>query len=270
MKKFFVQILRIKGFSLAYLFIFGLLSFPTFASEEQGREIIQEAIARDNGFGDTVTDLKMTLLNAEGQESHRYLKISTLEVAGDGDKLLTFFEQPRDIKGTALLAFTHLDRDDEQWIYLPASRRVKRISSSNKSGSFMGSEFAYEDLASEEIEKYKMYNYLGEKPCGQQSCFIVERKPVDKESGYARQIVWIDKDFYRFIRIDYYDRRNALLKTRTFDDYQLYMDKYWRSLEITMQNHQSNKTTKLLVRNIQFQAGLTDRDFDIAALKRTR
>ncbi len=267
MKKCFA---RIKEFSLAYLFILGLLSFPTLASEERGKEILQEAIARDNGFGDTITDLKMTLLNAEGQESHRYLKINTLEVSGDGDKLLTFFEQPRDIKGTALLAFTHLDRDDEQWIYLPASRRVKRISSSNKSGSFMGSEFAYEDLASEEIEKYKMYNYLGEKPCGQQICFIVERKPVDKESGYVRQIVWIDKDFYRFIRIDYYDRRNALLKTRTFDDYQFYMDKYWRSLNMTMKNHQSNKITKLSVRNIQFQTGLTERDFDIAALKRTR
>ncbi|MDX7998705.1 outer membrane lipoprotein-sorting protein [Xenorhabdus sp. Reich] len=270
MKKRFVRILGIKGISLVCLFILGLFSFSTFASEARGREILQEVIARDNGFGDTVTDIKMTLLNAEGQESHRFLKINTLEVAGDGDKLLTFFEQPRDIKGTALLAFTHLDKDDEQWIYLPATRRVKRISSGNKSGSFMGSEFAYEDLASEEIEKYKMYTYLGEKPCGKQSCFIVERKPVDKESGYARQIVWIDKDFYRFIRIDYYDRRNALLKTRTFDDYQLYMDKYWRSSEITMKNHQSSKTTKLVVRNIQFQVGLTDRDFDIATLKRSR
>jgi len=270
MKKSLMKRMSIKISLLASLSILAASSFYTLAADERGREIIEESIARDNGFGDTVSELKMTLKNAEGQESHRYLKINTLEVAGEGDKLLTYFDEPRDIKGTALLTFTHLDRDDDQWVYLPATHRVKRISSSNKSGPFMGSEFAYEDLASEEIEKYTSYQFLREEPCGEQTCFVVERKPVDKESGYARQIVWIDRQHYRFIKIDYYDRRNALLKTRDFAEYQLYMDKFWRSLEITMTNHQSKKVTKLLVRNIQFQLGLTDRDFDLTALKRTR
>ena len=134
----------------------------------------------------------------------------------------------------------------------------------------MGSEFAFEDLGSEEIEKYREYKYLRTENCGALNCFVVERIPVDKESGYKRQVVWIDSDFYRFIRIDYYDRKNTLLKTRTFEDYQQYLEKYWRSSEITMKNHQSGKTTRLFLKNIQFQVGFTDRDFDQTSLKRHR
>lgn len=235
-----------------------------------GAAIVGEAISRDSGFGDSVMEIKMTLSNAEGQESHRFLKIYTLEVQSDGDKLLTYFQEPRDIKGTALLAYTHVGMDDEQWLYLPASRRVKRIATSNKSGSFLGSEFAFEDLASEEIEKYKEYKLLKVEDCGQLSCYVVERVPVDKNTGYLRQLVWIDQTHFRFMQIDYYDRRDTLLKTRKFEDYQLYLDKYWRSSEISMSNHQSGKSTRLLVKNIQLQVGLSDQDFDQAALKRVR
>lgn len=254
----------------SFVLIFSVSSLCAATPPEKGLGIIKEAISRDNGFGDSVWEVKMVLMNAEGQESHRSLNISTLEVEGDGDKLLTYFDRPRDIRGTALLALTHLDRDDDQWLFLPSIRRVKRISSSNKSGSFLGSEFAYEDLASEEVEKFTSYTYLRDEPCGKLSCFVVERVPVDKNSGYTRQVVWIDSEHYRFMRIDYYDRRNALLKTRTYSDYQLYLGKFWRSSDITMKNHQSGKTTKLLVGNIRFQVGLSDRDFDRNSLKRVR
>lgn len=250
--------------------IFSASSLHATTVAEEGLGIIKEAISRDSGFGDSVSEVKMVLKNAEGQESYRSLKISTLEVEGDGDKLLTYFDRPRDIKGTALLALTHLDRDDDQWLFLPAIRRVKRIQSSNKSGSFLGSEFAYEDLASEEVEKFTSYTYLRDEPCGKLSCFVVERVPANKNSGYTRQLVWIDSEHYRFMRIDYYDRRNTLLKTRTYSDYQLYLGKFWRSSDITMENHQSGKTTKLLVGNVRFQVGLSNRDFDRNSLKRAR
>ena len=88
--------------------------------------------------------------NRQGEESSRYIKNKTLEVENDGDKSLSIFERPRDVKGTALLNFTHKTGTDDQWLYLPALKRVKRISSANKSGSFMGSEFAFEDITSQE------------------------------------------------------------------------------------------------------------------------
>jgi aldehyde:ferredoxin oxidoreductase len=96
----------------------------------------------------------MILRNKRGQESKRELEIRTLEVKDDGDKSLTVFHTPRDVRGTALLTYSHGVDPDDQWLYLPALRRVKRIASNNQSGPFMGSEFAYEDLSSQEIDKY--------------------------------------------------------------------------------------------------------------------
>ena len=126
----------------------------TLTGEQKGLLIATESERRDNGFGDHSSDMTMTLRNQHGDEVTRYLRINTLEVVGDGDKSLTIFDRPADIKGTALLTFSHKKGPDDQWLYLPALKRVKRISSGNKSGAFMGSEFAYEDLSSQEVEKY--------------------------------------------------------------------------------------------------------------------
>ena len=111
--------------------------------EEKGLAIAMEDDKRDNGFKDYKSDAIMILKNRQGDESTRYMRFKTLEVQGDGDKNLTIFDRPRDIKKTAFLNFTHSLGDDDQWLYLPALKRVKRISSSNKSGPFVGSEFAY-------------------------------------------------------------------------------------------------------------------------------
>ena len=134
--------------------LLGLLP-ATLAAEtppEKGLTIAREADRRDNGFGDFTARMEMILRNRQGEESTRRLRISTLEVKGDGDKGLSVFDEPADVKGTALLTFTHKAGEDDQWLYLPALKRVKRIASANKSGPFMGSEFAYEDVASQEIE----------------------------------------------------------------------------------------------------------------------
>ena len=116
-------------------------------------------------FGNFTARQVMVLRNKQGQESRRQLHIKVLEVADDGDKSLTVFDEPRDVKGTALLTHAHKQEADDQWLYLPALKRVKRISSSNKSGSFMGSEFAYEDMSAQEVEKFT-YRYLRDEPCG--------------------------------------------------------------------------------------------------------
>ena len=128
---------------------------------EKGLAIAQEADRRDSGFGNYTNDVEMILKNKQGQESTRKIRSKTLEVADDGDKSLTIFDEPRDVQGTALLSFTHKEGPDDQWLYLPALKRVKRISSDNKSGPFMGSEFAYEDITSQEVDKYT-YKYISD------------------------------------------------------------------------------------------------------------
>jgi outer membrane lipoprotein-sorting protein len=229
-------------------------------AEDKGLEISEEADRRDTGYGDTKADMVMILRNKRGQESKRELEIRTLEVKDDGDKSLTIFHNPRDVRGTALLTYSHGVKPDDQWLYLPALRRVKRIASNNKSGPFMGSEFAYEDLSSQEVEKYK-YKYIKDEKIGDMDCFLIERYPVDKDSGYTKQQVWIDKAEYRAQKIDYYDRKGQLLKTFTPSGYKKYLDKYWRPDKMNMVNHQTGKSTELQWNNYKFKTGLKEADF---------
>jgi hypothetical protein len=191
-------------------------------------------------------------------------------VDGDGDKSLSIFDEPGDVKGTAFLTHSHKRGDDDQWLYLPALKRVKRISSRNKSGSFMGSEFSYEDIASQEVEKYT-YKWLRNEMYDGRQCFVHEQYPVDREnSGYIRQVIWLDKARYRPLKIEYHDRKNTLLKTLTVKHYQQYLGKFWRAGEMHMVNLQSGKSTALYWSHYQFRNGLTDDDFNKTSLKRAK
>jgi hypothetical protein len=237
--------------------------------EEKALAIAREADKRDSGFGDYTDDVKMILRNKQGQESVREIRSRTLEGTSDGDKSLTIFDEPLDVQGTALLSFTHKQGPDDQWLYLPALKRVKRIASDNKSGPFMGSEFAYEDITSQEVDKYT-YRFLRDDKLDGMDVFVFERYPRDEHSGYTRQVVWLDKEHYKERKIEYYDRKNTLLKTLTFSGYHLYNGKFWRADEMDMVNHQTGKSTQLLQTNFKFGVGLTDRDFDQNSLKRAR
>ena len=251
--------------------VFGLLPFASAAetAEEKGLAIAVEADKRDEGFVDSTADMIMELKNKQGDTSTRYIRIKTLEVIGDGDKSMSIFDEPADVKGTAFLTFSHAIKPDEQWLYLPALKRVKRINSKNKSGPFMGSEFAYEDIASQEVEKYT-YKYLRDETLNGIDCFVVERYPAYKHSGYTRQVAWINKDEYRPEKIVFYDRKNTLLKTLTYDGYNQYLDKFWRADQMFMENHQTGKSTTLTWSDYNFKTGLKDRDFNKNSLKRAK
>jgi len=237
--------------------------------EEKGLAIAREMDRRDRGWKDQRANLVMTLRNRQGQESRRELRINTLEVDDDGDKSLTVFDSPRDVKGTAFLSHTHATTPDDQWLYLPALKRVKRISSRNKSGSFMGSEFAYEDLSSQEIEKYR-YKWLRDEDLDGKKTMVVEYYPEYENSGYTRQVVWIDSEIWQVVRTEYYDRKDALLKTLTIEGYRQYLDRFWRADTMEMVNQQTGKSTGIEWSDYRFDTGLGDRDFDRNALKRAR
>lgn len=237
--------------------------------EEKGLAIAIEADKRDTGWQDQTASLEMVLRNRHGQESKRKTRSKILEVSGDGDKSMNIFDTPRDIKGTAFLSFTHALKSDEQWLYLPALKRIKRISSNNKSGPFMGSEFSYEDLSSQEVEKYT-YKYLQDEKLDGRDCFVIERIPAYKHSGYTRLVTWLDKEMYQPIKIEFYDRKKSLLKTLTYSNYQQYEGQYWRPDNMGVVNHLTKKSTDLHWSNYRFKTGLKDRDFDRNSLKRAR
>ncbi len=236
---------------------------------EKGIAIATEADHRDAGFQDNTVDLTMFIASSSNEIITREMRQMSLEVADDGDKSIIVFDRPKDLKGTAILTYTHKTAADEQWLYLPALKRVKRISAADKSGPFMGSEFAYEDLSSQEIQKYN-YRYLRDETVDGQLCYVVERIPTDKNSGYTRQESWVDQAQYRVQRVDYYDHKNVLLKTMVAKDYQQYLDHYWRPQETVMTNHQTGKSTTLRFKNYQFRTGLQDTDFSPSAISRIR
>lgn len=264
--------MHIKYHSLFWMLCLSLTGATTLHAqtpEEQGLAIATEADARDQGFTDSSANMKMTLRNKAGKESIRNVRVKTLEMTGDGDKSLSIFDEPADVKGTASLTWSHSDKPDEQWLYLPALKRVKRISSKNKSGPFMGSEFAFEDIGSQEVDKYT-YKYLRDETLNEQDAFVLERYPVDKNSGYTKQVSWIEKDRYIALKVDFYDRKGSLLKTLSAKDFNQYLDQFWRPATMEMINHQSGKSTILTFEDYQFKTGLSDSDFQKNALKKLR
>ena len=239
-------------------------------AQRLGFEVAARSDRSDRGFGSSEVDLEMVLRNAAGQQSRRTLKIATLEIADEslGDKSLVTFDTPRDIKGTALLSHAHILEADNQWLYLPALKRVKRISSSNKSGPFVGSEFAFEDFTALELNKYD-YTWLRVEEHDGMTVDVVERTPRYENSGYTRQVSWIDRDVHQVRKVEFYDRRGDLLKTLLLTDYREY-DGVWRSHHFAMENHQTGKSTNLVYSDYRFDVDLTDGDFVKGRLARLR
>lgn len=241
------------------------------AAEEKGFEIAARSDRSDTGFESSEVNAVMTLTNSAGRTSTRELYFKTLERENEdvGDKSLTVFETPRDVQGTALLSHAKILEADDQWLYLPALKRVKRISSANKSGPFVGSEFAFEDFTSTELNKYG-YSYVGEDTFDGMTVDVVERFPRYENSGYTRQVSFVDQDIFQVRKIDFYDRKNSLLKTLTLSDYREYEGGIWRAHLLTMENHQTGKSTSIAYSDYKFKTGLADNDFVKGVLRRIR
>lgn len=258
---------KIAGLTVGILLIIGLISPPVIAQElnskkqSKGYQISARSDRSDNGFSDSEVKATMILRNKAGQESSRSMIFTILEVTDEnlGDKSLVLFNTPKDVKGTALLSHAKILKQDDQWLFLPALKRVKRISSKNKSGPFVGSEFAFEDFTANELNKYD-YQWLREEDCVEMKCDVVERKPLYEHSGYARQVAWIDQSYFQVRKIDFYDRRNTLFKTLTFLDYRDYGG-IWRAHKLYMENVKNGKSTDLIYTDYTFKIGLTDKDF---------
>jgi len=260
-----------KLYLLTLFVVFSFFSGETFAlsAEERGLEIAREVDLRDTGFKDSSNETIMILRDKYGNERERLLRNRTMEVVGDGDKSIVIFDNPGDVKGTAFLSFTHKVGSDDQWLFLPALKKVKRISSSNKTGAFMNSEFSFEDIASQEVEKYT-YKYVREDTHNDIKVFVNEADPVDSKSGYSKLEIHIDAERYIPLKIEFYNRGGAHKKTLSLEDYQQYKGQFWRAHTWKMNNHQTGKSTVLKLSNFSFGNGFTVKDFDKNSLSRAK
>lgn len=256
---------------MAVIAPFVIIGTTAFASEEKGLAIATEQSNRDNGWGDFEVVGKMVLKNKTGKESVREFKTMTFEETDPsiGDKSVIVFTKPRDVRGTALLTHSNIEpNDDDQWLFLPALKRVKRISSSNRTGKFVSSEFSYEDLGAEEIDD-NSYTWLEDVPCPTAealTCAKIEIKPKNKKSGYSKRIAYIDLEEYRTYKLEFFNRRGDMEKHLTFGDYRQYMGQFWRAHIMDMQNVQTGKATTLQWDEYTFNAGISPKTFEPKAL----
>ncbi len=229
-------------------------------------EVAQKSDDTMHGFKDSKSDMTMTLINANGQKRERKMTMLVLEKNG-GDKSLMEFLSPADVKGTKFLSYSHIKKDDDQWLYLPALKRIKRIASKNKSGSFMGSEFSYEDLGSFDVDKYSYEGEAKLTTIDGKKMYVGERTPITKNSGYTKQISWTDAKTFLTLKVEYYDRKHELLKTASFEDYKK-ISGVWRIGKMVMINHQNDKSTILVWKNETIKNGLKEKSFHKRVLKR--
>lgn len=241
--------------------------------DARGRAIADELSRRNAGFGDLSAELELLMRDDRGRETRRGLRLRVLErpEADHGDLSLLVFDDPADVRGTALLSRAGVSSPDEQWLYLPAAGRVRRVSTSSATGAFLGSEFTYEDITGGEVGKYS-WRFVAERACpgsSSEQCFEVETRPRYDGSGYSRRVVFIETGEYRIRQIEFYDRRDTLQKRLTYSEYQQH-GRHWRAHRWTMENLQTHRTTVLSFTRYRFGNGLSESDFTPAALERAR
>ncbi len=247
------------------------LCWPVGASADRnadrGAEIFAARDRLDEGFSDQRVSMQMTLRSANGRTAERRTRMQLLEgPPGQGDKTLVVFDAPPDIAGTALLTHEALGTaDDSQWLYLPAYKRVKRIAARDRSGSFAGTEFSYEDLAGDKFEDFT-YRFVGEASLRGRQVYRVDRMPIDPNSEYSRQETWVDPDTNQILQAYLYDKKGRHLKTLETGDWVRYRGKYWRPRTLAMTHVPSGRATLLKTSEYEFGVGLKEKDFSPDAL----
>jgi outer membrane lipoprotein-sorting protein len=258
---------KINSFNFFAALLFLCVSGTTvFAQELSGYDIMK--LADERYAGDTAQyKLRMTL--ASGRGAPRIREVSYyFKDYGDTDKILMVFQSPRDVAGTAYLSFSYDDesRDDDIWLYLPAMRRVRRITGSGKNDDFMGTDFTYEDMGSRSLSK-DTFTFKGEESIDGEACRVVEALPKDKSDPYGRRVVRVRKDSHIIAAVDYYDRQNKLLKTLRVSGIQK-IDNIWTALKMEMTNVQNKHATLIEMSEIKFNIPLDDTLFAVTTLER--
>lgn len=229
--------------------------------------------AATHGYGNFSVDLRMVLTSASGKRIERELHIDQLEVSQALTKTLISFAAPKAIRGTGLLTFSDALAEDKQWIYLPALKRVKRISSRDRSGSFVQSTFSYEDLTDFNVQEFD-YRWEGTTQCGELLCDVLSRFPRDAYSGYAFQRLWVDQNIHQIRAMELFDKQGELEKrmhARTFREYPLPSGSVYFPSTVIMDNIQTGRSTTLHWGEHRFAQDMVEqRDFSANALRRVR
>jgi outer membrane lipoprotein-sorting protein len=205
----------------------------------------------------------MTLINKKGKTRTSSLRSITKD---DGAKQIIWFLSPADDKGVSFLKIEHDDKDDEMRMWLPAFKKVRRISAKKRSDSFMGSDMSYEDMSTRQLDEFN-FNILGNEIYQDIPCHLLESTPKEHiRTEYSRHITWVDSTLFIPLKEESYDKSGILLKEKNFS-YTVIKD-YQILTEIRVTNIQKNHTTSLTFENIELDSGVEDNLFHERYLKR--
>lgn len=252
-----------KKINLPWLFLFSLLPLVTPAAQNDPGRAVMEAMENAPSPGDMVSDIRMIMTDRRGGTRERLLRQAVRKFP---EANLTVFLSPAEVRGSGLLGLKSQASED-QWLYLPALKRSRRIAPGNKSDSFMGSEFTYEDLQGYGLEDWT-YRSLGQEQVDGSLCEMIEASPL-KPSGYRRRILWIDTAVQLPRRVHFFNAGPTPEKVMTLRDITR-QGSGWYAGEITMENLVTGKTTRLTVTQRKTDLGLPDGVFTLGTLESGR
>jgi len=249
--------LKISLLLLSLLFV----STVTLTAQQKltGLQVIENVYNRPAG-DDMTTDLTMTLVNSSGMQRVRKIK-QFIRDFGPVEKKIMFFTAPADVKNTSFMSWSYDDenKDDDQWIYLPALKKVKRISSDSKSDYFMGSDFTYDDLGDRKPSA-DTHKIIREEKLNGEDCYVVESVPKDEDYIYSKTITWVIKGKWIGLKKEFYDEDGELLKILNVSKYQD-IKGIWIITHTEMDNVQKNHKTVMALDNVMINTGIPKSKF---------
>ncbi len=250
--------MKTKLFFSAMAIVATAMAYQPANAQINGQQVMEKVYNNPSG-NDTQGTLTMTLTNNRGEQRVRTLNQFILD-DGKMEKKIMFFVSPADVKGTSFMNWSYTDgRSDDQWIYLPALKRTKRISSKGKSDYFMGSDFTYDDLGDRHPNQDE-HKLLREETVDGKACYVVESTPKEDDYMYSKTITWVMKDNYLGLKREFYDDRDKLLKTLTIKKFDK-VDGFWTILETEMHNVQKDHKTNMKFTDVKKNKGIPNSKF---------
>ena len=263
-----------KSQKLTMLLIMIVISSYAVSAELPAGDIIAQNInARDEGIA-VSRKLKMEMTDRRGKTRVRETR-AFRKYYGDEKRTAIFYLKPKNIKDTAFLTYDYVDkeRDDDQWLYLPAMRKVRRISASDRGDYFLGTDLSYEDIKLETRVSLKDYTRktIGEDEVDGVHCYVVDETVIDNETaeelGHIRRESCVDDIIWMTRRSKFWDLQNNLLKTTRFKDVSK-VQGIWTAHIIEVENHKTGHHTVFTFSDVNYNEGVKDSVFTQNALKR--
>lgn len=254
---------------LAVLGCILLLPFFAFGEDLTGYDIAKASYNVDSGKT-AHYEAVMTLYSKKGGVRTREISLRKKQFEGVKKSLITF-SSPKDVAGVAYLTFEHDERNNEEkesenWLYMPAIKKIRRISGSARQDEFMGSDFTYEDIADRGLNK-DTFTLIGEEKAENTDCWKIDCVSKDSGEKIPRRILWIRKDNYLLQKVELYDQRGELHRTLICSDISE-VDGIWTIHKMTMTNVQNGHSSVLEMKKVQYNINLSDNLFTVSSIER--